>query len=101
MPHLRVNVQLISAETGAHLWSDRFDEEISQLAAGQQQIIARMYDTIGFSLVDIESARSLRERPTNPDAFDLILRARSLQLLPPDPATGQGDTGALRARAAA
>ena len=72
---LRVNVQLISAETGAHLWSDRFDEEISQLAAGQQQIIARMYDTIGFSLVDIESARSLRERPTNPDAFDLILRA--------------------------
>jgi TolB-like protein/tetratricopeptide (TPR) repeat protein len=82
---LRVNVQLISAETGAHLWSDRFDEEISQLAAGQQQIIARMYDTIGFSLVDIESARSLRERPTNPDAFDLILRARSMQLLPQTP----------------
>jgi TolB-like protein/tetratricopeptide (TPR) repeat protein len=82
---LRVNVQLISAETGAHLWSDRFDEEISQLAAGQQQIIARMYDTIGFSLVDIESARSLRERPTNPDAFDLILRARSVELLPPTP----------------
>ena len=44
---LRVNVQLVSAETGTHLWSDRFDEEISQLAAGQQQIIARMQDTIG------------------------------------------------------
>jgi TolB-like protein/DNA-binding winged helix-turn-helix (wHTH) protein len=77
---LRVNVQLISAETGAHLWSDRFDESISQLAAGQQLIIARMYDTIGFSVVDIEAARSLRERPTNPDAFDLILQARSLRL---------------------
>ena len=82
---LRVNVQLISAETGAHLWSDRFDEEIGQLAAGQQLIIARMYDTIGFSLVDIESARSLRERPTNPDAFDLILRARSMEHLPQTP----------------
>ena len=76
---LRVNVQLVSAETGVHLWSDRFDEAISQLAAGQQQIIARMYDTIGFSVVDIEAARSLRERPTNPDAFDLILQARSLR----------------------
>ena len=82
---LRVNVQLISAETGAHLWSDRFDEEIGQLAAGQQLIIARMYNTIGLSLVDTESARSLRERPTNPDAFDLILRARSMQHLPQTP----------------
>ena len=88
---LRVNVQLVSAETGAHLWSDRFDEAISQLAAGQQQIIARMYDTIGVSVVDIEAARSLRERPTNPDAFDLILQARSLHHLPQTPATGQGD----------
>jgi adenylate cyclase len=33
--------------------------------------------------VEIEKARSLRERPTNPDAFDLILRARSLQHVPP------------------
>ena len=82
---LRVNVQLVSAETGAHLWSDRFDEAISQLAAGQQQIIARMQDTIGVSVVDIEAARSLRERPTNPDAFDLILRARSLRLRPQTP----------------
>ena len=79
---LRVNVQLVSAETGAHLWSDRFDEEISQLAVGQQQIIARLSDTVGFSLVEIEGARSLRERPTNPDAFDLILRARSMEHLP-------------------
>jgi TolB-like protein len=97
---LRVNVQLVSAETGAHLWSDRFDEEISQLAAGQQQIIARMRDTIGFSLDEIESARSLRERPTNPDAFDLILRARSLRLLPPS-LKGDKEIQALYERALA
>ena len=82
---LRVNVQLVSGETGVHLWSDRFDEEISQLAAGQQQIVARLSDTVGISMLDIEGARSLRERPTNPDAFDLILRARSLNLLTPTP----------------
>ena len=66
MTSLRVNVQLVSAETGAHLWSDRFDEEIRELAVGQQQIVARMRDSLGFSLDEIESARSLRERPTNP-----------------------------------
>ena len=87
-PILRVNVQLVSAETGAHLWSDRFDEEISQLAAGQQQIVARLSDTVGISMVEIEGARSLRERPTNPDAFDLILRARSMGHLTP---TQQGE----------
>jgi adenylate cyclase len=80
---LRVNVQLTSAETGAHLLSDRFDEQISELASGQEQIVTRMRSELGVSLVEIERARSLRERPTNPDAFDLILRARSLTNQPP------------------
>ena len=40
--HARVNVQLTSSETGAHLWSDRFDEQISELAVGQEQIVTRM-----------------------------------------------------------
>ena len=55
----------------------------------------------GFSLVEIESARSQRERPTNPDAFDLILRARSMRQLPPTPQRDKEIAGALRARAAA
>jgi adenylate cyclase len=82
---LRVNVQLVSAETGLHLWSDRFDEALSEMSVGQEQIIARMRDKLSISVVDIENARSLRERPTNPDAFDLILRARSIRNLPPSP----------------
>jgi TolB-like protein len=43
---LWVNVQLISAETGAHLWSDRFDEGIGELAAGQEQVV-RLKDEVG------------------------------------------------------
>jgi adenylate cyclase len=82
---LRVNAQLVSAETGVHLWSDRFDEAISELSAGQEQIVTRMRDQLGISMVEIENARGLRERPTNPDAFDLILRARSIRNLPPNP----------------
>ncbi len=80
---LRVNVQLTSAETGAQLWSDRFDEQITDLAAGQEQVVARMHGGLGVSMVDIESVRSMRDRPTNPDAFDLILRARALGYLLP------------------
>jgi hypothetical protein len=82
---LRVNAQLVATETGVHLWSDRFDEAISEMSAGQEQIVARMRDELGISMVDIENARNLRERPTNPDAFDLILRARSIRTLPPSP----------------
>ena len=82
---LRVNVQLTSGETGVHLWADRFDEPAAGTSSGQEQIVERVWDELGPRLVEIEAARSLRERPTNPDAFDLILRARSIRVLQPSP----------------
>ncbi|MBV9252469.1 MAG: winged helix-turn-helix domain-containing protein [Acetobacteraceae bacterium] len=75
---LRVNLQLISGETGALLWSDRFDEPIEEPVAGQQQIVWRMFDELFTKLLEMESARSLREQPTDPDAFDCVLRAAHL-----------------------
>ncbi len=68
-----------------HLWSDRFDEPTAAQSSGQEQIVTRARDEVGPRLVEIEAARSLLERPTNPDAFDLILRARSIWSLPPTP----------------
>jgi TolB-like protein/Flp pilus assembly protein TadD len=79
---LRVNAQLIATETGAHLWADRFDQQLNDLSAGQETIVRRIGQTLDVALVDVETARSKRERPTNPDAFDLILRARALGLHP-------------------
>jgi class 3 adenylate cyclase/TolB-like protein len=79
---LRVNVQLISGETGAHLWSDRFDQDIEEPAAGQDEVVRRITDELAVVLIDVESARSERERPNNPDAFDLVLRARSIRNRP-------------------
>jgi hypothetical protein len=79
---LKVNAELGSTETGAQLWSDNFDQQIADLAAGQEQIVVRMRVALNISLADIEAARSLRERPTNPDAFDLILRALAISWLP-------------------
>jgi TolB-like protein len=79
---LRVNVQLISTETNTHIWADRFDQEITDLAAGQEAIVCRIGSALGIEVVDAESIRSVRDRPTNADAFDLVLRARSQQNQP-------------------
>ena len=75
-------------------------KEISELAAGQEQVVTVTCVGLGISVVEIENARGLRERPTNPDAFDLILRARSLQNLPPS-AQRNAEAQALDQRALA
>jgi TolB-like protein/class 3 adenylate cyclase len=82
---LRVNAQLVSTENGAHLWADRFDKTLENLSAGQEEIVDRIGHTLNVALIDLESARSKHERPTNPDAFDLILRARSIGSHPMSP----------------
>jgi adenylate cyclase len=84
---LRVNAQLTSTETGAQLWSERFDQPISDLAGGQEQIVIRLREALAIGLTDIEAQRSTRERPTNPDAFDLVLRARAERNRPESPET--------------
>jgi TolB-like protein/DNA-binding winged helix-turn-helix (wHTH) protein len=85
---LRVNAQLISTETGAHLWAERFDRPLLDLSAailadGEDDIIRHIASALNVKMVDVESARSLRERPGNAEATDLVLRARSLSNQPP------------------
>jgi adenylate cyclase len=75
---LRVNVQLVSGETGANLWADRFDTSIGNVAACQEMIVCRIGSALAIELVDAEARRSLLARPVNPSASDLIIRARSL-----------------------
>src|SRR5271166_3468967 len=82
---LRVNAQHVSTETGTHLWADRFDASLENIAAAQDEIVIRIGWAMNVQLIDIESARAVRERPGNPDAFDLILQARALANQPPSP----------------
>lgn len=76
---VRVNAELVSAETGEGLWADRFDQDVRDVGQGQGEIVRRLAIALGARLLDTEAQRSLRDRPDNPDAFDLVLRARSLQ----------------------
>jgi adenylate cyclase len=75
---LRVNVQLVLAEAGANLWADRFDVKIGDLATCQETIVYRIRSSLAIEMIDAEARNSSRQRPTNPDAIDLVLRARSL-----------------------
>ena len=93
---LRVNAELSSTETGAQLWSDGFDQKVTDLASGQEQIVVRMRAALNVSLANIEAARSLQERPANPDAFDFILRARAVLLLPQTKDTAAQVVGLFR-----
>ena len=71
---ITVNAQLISTETGAHVWADRFDGERSQLGQLQVEFVSRLANSLGVELVKAESLRAMRERPNNPDAVDLAMQ---------------------------
>jgi TolB-like protein/class 3 adenylate cyclase len=71
---IALNAQLISTETGAHVWADRFDGERSKLGQLQVEFVSRLANSFGVELVKAESLRATRERPDNPDAVDLAMR---------------------------
>ena len=79
--HVRVNAQLIDGETGAHLWADRFEESITGLFKLQDEVVARLANSLGYELTKAEAQRSTHS--TNPDAIDLTMRGWTVFWHPP------------------
>jgi tetratricopeptide (TPR) repeat protein len=78
---IRINAKLIDAETDAHLWAERFNDDASDLFALQNEITSRIAVALNLELIGAETAR-----PTeHPDALDYILRGRSAGWRPPTP----------------
>jgi TolB-like protein/class 3 adenylate cyclase/cytochrome c-type biogenesis protein CcmH/NrfG len=75
---VRVNAQLIDAETDAHLWAERFDGDMSDLFALQDEVTSRIAATLRIELVRVEASRPTQ----NPNALDFILRGRAVGLKP-------------------
>jgi hypothetical protein len=69
---LRVNVQLIDAETGKHLWAERFEKPVSDLFDMQDEIVSRLANALDAQLIVAEARRA--ERSPNPDATDLYFQ---------------------------
>jgi TolB-like protein/class 3 adenylate cyclase/Tfp pilus assembly protein PilF len=72
---LRVTAQLVEAETGAHLWADKFDGELKDVFEFQDRITDSVVGIVEPSVQKSEIERSRRKRPENLGAHDLYLRA--------------------------
>ena len=69
---IRVNVQLIDAGTGNHIWAERFDKPLSDLFKMQDEIVSRLANQLGAELTSAEARRA--ERASNPDSMDLFFQ---------------------------
>jgi TolB-like protein/DNA-binding winged helix-turn-helix (wHTH) protein/Tfp pilus assembly protein PilF len=75
---VRINVQLIDATTGTHLWAERFARGRDQLAGWQDEVVGRIASALNLRLPRLENERALRERRGNPDAYELATRGWAL-----------------------
>jgi TolB-like protein/DNA-binding winged helix-turn-helix (wHTH) protein/Tfp pilus assembly protein PilF len=75
---VRIDVELIEARSGRHLWTERFKLERDEIAAWQDEIVGRIANALNFRLARIETERTLRERRDYPDAYDLTTRGWAL-----------------------
>jgi len=72
---VRITGQLINAVTGAHIWADRFERDLTDVFALQDEITVAVLSAIGPKLFQAETALAARRRPENLTAYDLYLRA--------------------------
>jgi TolB-like protein/class 3 adenylate cyclase/Tfp pilus assembly protein PilF len=73
---MRVNVQLLDAESGNHLWADRFDKPVADLFDMQDEIVARLANALNTQLVFAEARHA--ERAPNRDSMDLYFQGMSV-----------------------
>jgi TolB-like protein len=72
---VRINAQLVEAETGVQLWAERYDSRLDDIFALQDEITLSVVGAIEPNLRDAEIERVKRKRPGNLDAYDFVLRA--------------------------
>lgn len=78
---VRITAQLADTQTGAQLWSETFDGELTNLFALQDQVTAKIGNSIGREMV-IVAARDSVKKTTTPEVADLLMRTRALAWKP-------------------
>lgn len=72
---VRITGQLIDAVTGAHIWADRFERDLTDIFALQDEVTTAVVSAIQPKLLQTETAMATRRRPENLTAYDFYLRA--------------------------
>jgi adenylate cyclase len=75
---VRISVQLVDANNGYQLWSERFDREIEDIFAIQDEIARSVLESLGLALTEREEFRFLKPTTTNIEAYEFYLRGRKL-----------------------
>ena len=89
---VRITGQLIDAITGAHLWADRFERDLTDVFALQDEVTIAVVSAIEPKMLQAEIAMATRRRPENLTAYDYFLRALPQYYL----ATREGLAEAIR-----
>jgi tetratricopeptide (TPR) repeat protein len=84
-----MNAQLIDAESGAHVWANRFDTNRTDLAEAQSEITGRLARTLNLELERDAGRRIEQEKAVDPDARDLVMRGWALWHRPYSTASSQ------------
>ena len=77
---VRITAQLIDATNGAHLWADRYDRDLTDIFAVQDDVTRRIVNALKVTLSPAEKARHADSGTSNIDAYDYFLRGRELLL---------------------
>ena len=80
---VRITAQLVDATTGAHLWADRYDRDLTDIFAVQDDVTRRIVDALKVTLSPAERTRLTDSGTPNIDAYDCYLRGRELLGLNP------------------
>jgi TolB-like protein/Flp pilus assembly protein TadD len=75
---VRITAQLIDASTGNHLWADRYDGDLTDVFALQDEITKKVVAAIEPKLLEAEGIRSQSRSPEDLGAWDVVIRANSL-----------------------
>ena len=75
---VRITAQLIDAATGNHIWADRYDGDLTDVFALQDEITKKVVAAIEPKLLEAEGIRSQSRSPEDLDAWDMVIQANSL-----------------------
>jgi adenylate cyclase len=72
---IRINAQMIDATTGGHLWTERYDRDLEDIFAVQDEVTRTIGGALKVKLTADEQTRRMGRRKVNPEAYDLLIRA--------------------------
>ncbi len=73
---VRINAQLIDATRGHHLWAERFDRQLKDVFALQDEVAEKIAAAVGINVTDAETKRTKRMAPGSLEAYEAVLRGR-------------------------